>query len=323
MRITAAGSLPGDDFRGALTAMAEALPEVLPLPELPGRGLGSDMVGRALGLVDGLGFDLQPAGWRLTTGSSPEFRRAAAQWRTDLDDTEELLQGFNGVLKVGIAGPWTLAASVERPRGDRLLADHGARRELAEALAVGTRNLLADLGRRLPDATVMLQVDEPLLIAVADGSLPTASGFSRHRAVDGPELATALQPFSDGAILHCCAAGDWLPPARAAGFGAVSVDTRLFTSTSALDRLGEWLAAGSQLVAGVLDTSRPARQGPDELVTEALRVLRPLELDPTALSQQVMLGTGCGLAGWSRHDVVPQLEALRTAAPLLEEQLAR
>ena len=34
MRVTAAGSLPGTDFRGALSAMAEALPEVLPLPEL-------------------------------------------------------------------------------------------------------------------------------------------------------------------------------------------------------------------------------------------------------------------------------------------------
>ena len=41
MRVTAAGSLPGDDFRGALTAMTEVLPEVLPLPELPARGVGS------------------------------------------------------------------------------------------------------------------------------------------------------------------------------------------------------------------------------------------------------------------------------------------
>ena len=65
MLITAAGSLPGTDFRGALTAMAETLPEVLPLPELPARGVGSDMIGRALGLISGLGFDVQPAGWRL------------------------------------------------------------------------------------------------------------------------------------------------------------------------------------------------------------------------------------------------------------------
>ena len=57
MRVTAAGSLPGDDFRGALAAMTEVLPEVLPLPELPARGVGSGMTGRALGIIDGLGFD--------------------------------------------------------------------------------------------------------------------------------------------------------------------------------------------------------------------------------------------------------------------------
>lgn len=323
MRVTAAGSLPGGDFRGALSAMAEVLPEVLPLPELPARGAASGMVGRALGLVDGLGFDLQPAGWRLIPGSSPEHRRVTAQWRTDLDDTEELLQGFDGILKVGVAGPWTLAGSVERTRGDRLLADHGARRELSEALAEGVRNLLADLRRRLPAATILLQVDEPLLIAVADGSLPTASGFSRHRAVDGPELATALKLISDGALLHCCAPGDWLPTAGAAGFTGAAIDTRLFTSTAALDRLGDWLEGGHRLVAGVVDASRPERRGADALVTEALRVLRPLELDPASLTDRLVLGTGCGLAGWQLRDVVPQLEALRTAAPLLEEQLAR
>ncbi|TRY17423.1 hypothetical protein FOJ82_12880 [Tessaracoccus rhinocerotis] len=323
MRVTAAGSLPGDDFRGALSAIAEVLPEILPLPELPARGSSSGMVGRALGLVDGLGFDLQPAGWRLVPGSSPEHRRAAAQWRNDLDDTEELLQGFDGVLKVGVAGPWTLAGSVERPRGDRLLADHGARRELAEALAEGTGDLLAELRRRVPAATVLLQLDEPLLVAVADGSLPTASGFSRHRAVDGPELAAALRPLADGALLHCCAPGDWLPTAGAAGFAGAAIDTRLFTSTAALDRLGEWLEAGHQLVAGVVDTTRSEVQGADALVTEALRILRPLELDPESLTHRLVLGTGCGLAGLQLRDVVPQLEALRAAAPLLEEQLAR
>ncbi|MCC2593032.1 hypothetical protein LKO27_06345 [Tessaracoccus sp. OS52] len=323
MRITAAGSLPGDDFRGALTAMAEALPELLAFPELPARGPGSDMVGRALGLVDGLGFDLQPAGWRLTSASSPEHRRAAGQWRSDLDDAEELLQGFDGVLKVAVAGPWTLAGSVERPRGDRLLSDPGARRELAQALTEAVGELRASLQRRLPAATVWLQVDEPLLLAVADGSLPTASGFSRHAAVDGPELAGALQPLADGALLHCCAAGDWLPTARHAGFMGASIDTRLFTSATALDRVGEWLADGLTLVAGVVDTAGAQRQGTDALVAEALRLLRPLELDPGLVGQRVVLGTACGLAGWELRDVGGQLEALRSAAALLEEQLAR
>lgn len=41
MRVTAAGSLPGTDFAGALRAMGEQLPELLPWPELPARGVES------------------------------------------------------------------------------------------------------------------------------------------------------------------------------------------------------------------------------------------------------------------------------------------
>lgn len=326
MRVTAAGSLPGDDFRGALSAMTEVLPEITPLPELPARGVGSQMVGRALGLIDTLSFDLQPAGWRLTSGSGADHRRARAQWRFDLDDTEELLQGFTGVLKVAVAGPWTLAASVERPKGDRLLADHGARRELSQALADGVAALLAELARRLPDTTVALQVDEPLLVSVAEGRVPTASGFSRHRPVHPPEMSAALSPFTEverSAILHCCAAGDWLPLARSAGFGSVSLDLGLFGSGHQRDAVGQWLADGRSMVAGVVDSARPQLQSADELVTRLLYFLRPMGLDPEPLRTHVVLGTSCGLAGWSMGDVMPQLEQLRRAGELVDEQLDR
>ncbi len=322
MRTTAAGSLPGTDFRGALVAMAETLPQILPWPELPARGIGSDMVGRALGLIQGLGFDLQPAGWRIIPGTSREHGTARARWRSDLDDAEELLQGFEGVIKVGLAGPLTLAASVERTTGDRLLADHGARRELAQALAEAVRVLRSDLARRLPGATVLVQIDEPSLVAVARGEVPTASGFSRHRAVDAPELAGALVPLANEAVLHCCAPGDWLPLARSAGFRVVSVDTRLFTTAPSLDRLGEWLAEGRALMAGVVDTSERVVRSPDALVREALRVLRPLELDATVLLERVDLSTACGLADWRQQDVVGQLDNLRRAAELVAERLS-
>lgn len=317
MRITAAGSLPGSDFRGALGAMTDLLPEVLPLPELPARGPGSDLVGRALGLIDGLGFDVQPAGWRLAHHAGSEHRRARAQWRRDLDDAEELLQGFGGTLKVAVGGPWTLAASVERPTGDRLLADHGARRELAEALAEGTTLLRADLGRRLPEATVLIQIDEPALLAVRDGEIPTASGFSRHRRVDPPELVGALRPMATGALLHCCAPGRWAELARRAGFDSIGVDSRL----SHLDDLGEWLDGGGTLVLGVVETASAVPQSVDQLVDETLRVVRRLQIaDP---GERLLLGTACGLAGWDPRDIEPQLRALRRAAELSAEALLR
>lgn len=316
MRVTAAGSLPGHDFRGSLAAMAEALPDLLPLPELPARGVASGMVGRALGLIHGLDFDLQPAGWRLTQNSDADHRRARAQWRQDLDDAEELLQGFDGTLKVAVAGPLTLAAWVERPAGDRLLADHGARRELGEALADGVVTLREQLARRLPEVTVWLQLDEPALRPVIDGAIRTASGFGRHRSVSEAEAVDLLKPLARGSILHNCAPGRWLDVARRAGFAGCAVDSRL----ADLDELAQWADERRTLVLGVVETASAKAQGVDDLTREALRVLRDIRADP---GEHLLLGTACGLAGWRHRDVLPQLDALTRAAALVEENLAR
>ncbi|RRD07269.1 methionine synthase [Arachnia propionica] len=320
IRVTAAGSLPGDDFRGALTAMTELLPDPLPWPELPDRGIGSDMIGRALGVIDDLGFDLQPAGWRLIHGTGADHRRARAQWRRDLDDAEELLQGFPGPLKIALAGPWTLAATVERPNGDRLLADHGARDEVAQALHEGWARLRAELARRLPGVEVILQVDEPMLVAVGQGDIDTSSGFSRHRAVHRDDLTAALAPFRDGAWLHCCAPGDWLVTAERAGFRTAAVDSRLFRGAG-IDRLVEWAQGGGNLALGVVDTASGRVQPIDAVLAETLRVLRPLELGTAAVVRQVVLTTACGMAGWRIPDIPRQLESLREAARLAPENL--
>ncbi len=314
MKITAAGSLPGDDFRGALAAMAEHFPEVLPWPELPARGIGSGMIGRVIGLIDGLGFDVRPSGWRLTAHPGAEQRRAAAQWRRDLDDAEELLHGFAATLKVAIAGPWTLASSIELPRGDVLLADHGARREVSQALQAAVAQLGQELARRLPAAEVWWQIDEPSLLAVRDGKIPTASGFSKHRGVTEPDLVEALRPLATGAVLHCCAPGRWLDLARRCGFAGASVDSRLVD----LDDLAAWCDERRGLVLGVVDTTRPP-QGVDDLVRAGVGPLRQIQADA---GTDLLLGTACGLAGWNPRDVVGQLEALRRAAALVEEALA-
>ena len=309
MRVTAGGSLPGTDFRGALKAMTEMLPDLTPWPELPARGPGSGMIGRALGLVDGLAFDLQPAGWRLTDHGDAQHRRAQAAWRRDLDDAEELLQGFEGTLKVAVAGPWTLAASVERPTGDKVLADHGARREIGQALLEGVQRLGAELARRLPGTAVEWQLDEPALVAVREAGIPTASGFSRHRRVEDTDLRDGLAPFAD-AILHCCAGGRWLDVAARAGFRTAYVDA----AVADVDALGDWLDQGRSLVLGVVDTASGERQPADRLVDNARLVTREV-----GVSDALILGTACGLAGWAQADVTWQLDQLRRAAELLSQ----
>ena len=193
---TGVGSMPGDDaedYELAVRVVLEELTDLPHVPELPGRGAHADMIGRTLAVVAELGADLQPAGWRLTDASGIDHRRAKSLLAQDLDAVEELTQGYSGPFKIQVAGPWTLAAMVERPRGDRVLADHGARRELAEALAEGLRDHVADVRRRIPDADLVVQVDEPALPAVLAGAVPTASGFHRHRSVDPPRASPPLE----------------------------------------------------------------------------------------------------------------------------------
>ena len=152
------------------------------------------MTGRGLAVVAGLAADLQPAGWRLTDASGVDHRRARSLLAQDLDVVEELSQDYVGTFKTQVAGPWTLAATVEKPRGDKVLSDHGARRELAQALAEGITVHLADLRRRLRGVDRwIVQVDEPALAAVVNAQVPTASGFGRHRRVDLPEASAHLE----------------------------------------------------------------------------------------------------------------------------------
>ncbi|MDQ4008739.1 MAG: methionine synthase, partial [Actinomycetota bacterium] len=134
---TGVGSMPGEDVAEVVRVVLGELGDLPFLPELPARGAGATMTGRAVALLAGLGADLQPAGWRLTDAPGRDHRRARSLLAQDLDVLEERAQGYAGAFKVQVAGPWTLAATVERPRGDRLLADHGARRELAQSLAEG------------------------------------------------------------------------------------------------------------------------------------------------------------------------------------------
>ena len=73
-----------------------------------------------------------------TPEPAPEFAPpAVSEERAQeiLDQVEEQAQDHVGAFKAQVAGPWTLAATVEKPRGDKVLSDHGARRELAQALA--------------------------------------------------------------------------------------------------------------------------------------------------------------------------------------------
>ncbi len=307
------GSHPGEDQAAhdeAVRLVVDVLPDVVYLPEVPGRGAPAGMVGRSLALLSGLGADLQPAGWRLTDGSGVDHRRAVSLLAQDLDTVEERTQEYTGLLKTQVTGPWTLAASVERPRGDRVLADHGARRELAESLAEGLGGHVADLRRRVPGAAVVVQVDEPALPAVLGGRVPTASGFSRHRSVDAPGAAPALEVVLEAvraagaeAVVHCCAADVPFPLLERVGAPGLSVDLTVLDAAG-FDAVATALEAGRRVLLGVVPSTRPAGAAPTEgsVVAAVSRFLDMLGLEP---SERLVLTPSCGLAGadpgWARQ----------------------
>ena len=324
IRTTGIGSWPGTDMVDAIKIAFAECPDLPYLPELPARGPYAQMIGRSTAFLAGLGVDLQPAGWRLTDASSRDHRLAISTLRADFDLLEEHAQGYQGTIKLSVAGPWTLAAMMERPRGDRLLADYGARRDLSQSLAEGIAQLVAELIGRLPDVEFLIQLDEPLLPAVLAGAIPTASGFSRHRSIEPSEVSAALILVLDRlaptpVAVHCCAAGVPVELLRSAGLAGLLIDIDQLSNAD-WDEVGASLEAGQWIGLGALPTD--GALGPDQLARRVLRRLRDLNVDPELLAAQTVITPACGLVSATREGAVRALRTLRTAAQIVIEQLA-
>ena len=309
---TGIGSLPGADpgaFTEAVRVVFGELTDLPHLPELPGRGATASMTGRSLAMVTDLGADLQPAGWRLTDAPGIDHRRARSLLAQDLDTVEEHGQEYAGAFKVQVAGPWTLSATVEKPRGDKVLSDVGARRELAQALAEGLRAHIADVRRRLPGVTdLLVQVDEPALPAILAGSVPTASGFHRHRSVDPPAASLALEwvlgAVADaGAVplVHCCASDLPIGLVRGAGARGICVDLERL-ATGQYDDFAQAVEDGDRVLLGAVPTADSWELTDKQVTERVLRLLDMLGLEPAS---NLVITPACGLAGaspaWARR----------------------
>jgi hypothetical protein len=323
---TGVGSLPGTDPLEAALLVAGELPDLPHLPELPDRGPGADLLGRGAGLLADLHVDLQPAGWRLVARPGVDVRRARDLLARDLDALEIALAGWSGPLKVQAAGPWTLAAGVELPRGDKVLADEVAVGDVTSSLAQGLADLVADVRRRVPGARLLVQVDEPTLPAVLAGRLRTASGFGALPTPEEPvaqaRLAEVLGAVTAaGAVpaVHCCAARP--PVALFAGAGArvVSVDGTLIDERDD-DAVGEAVEAGVRLLLGLVpstDPGRPARAV--DLAQPARRLWSRLGFPAADLGEAVAVTPTCGLAAASASYARRALALTRDTARALGE----
>ena len=304
---TGIGSLPGFDPITTARLIRDELPDLPHIAELPGRGPSAGLVGRTAALLVDLPVDLQPAGWRLVDRPGADQRRAVSMLRRDLDALDEIFEGYTGPLKLQVGGPWTLAATLEKTRGDKVLADHGARRDLFDSLAEGVRLHVAEVSRRIPGAVIMLQLDEPGLPAVLAGDVPTVSGFGRLRAIDEAAAQTALALVIDSAgvpvVVHSCALDVPVPILRRAGACAVSFDLSIFPRNDAqTGALAEAVEAGVTLFVGVVPTAGSPSSADSAGAVGAYRsqvakLWQRLDQPPDTLAGSVVVTPACGLAG--------------------------
>ncbi len=313
---TGIGSWPGQDVREPLRIVRELLGGLDPdsdgvtglpyLPELPGRGPGGDLIGRTAGLLVDLPVDLQPAGWRLVDRPGRDLQRTAAFWREDLDVLAETFDGYAGQLKLAVAGPWTLAAGLWLPRGERAVVDPSAARDLTESLAEGLRGLLTTVAGHLPGAELVVQIDEPSLPTVLAGRLPTASGYGRLPAVDPQVVLPTIQTVLEAAgerhtLVHCC---DRQPPQtllRRAGAGGLAFDTALLTPAG-WEGLAVAAEEGRRVYLGCVPTTG-ALPSVADLAADVAQAWARLGM-PSAGLADLAVTPSCGLAGATAAEAI-------------------
>lgn len=319
---TGIGSLPGTDPMAAARTVVTELPDFPHLAELPARGPGADMIGRTAGLLVDIAVETTPRGWRLSSDRpGKDLRRARSMLSQDLDALEEVLDGYTGLLKLQVAGPWTLAATMEQAHSLKAaLADPGAVTYLAGSLAEGLAAHVAEVAKRVPGARIVVQVDEPALSAAMEGAVPSPSGWSRIRAVEEEVIRARLRTVLASAsryytVVHCCG---WPVPfgiIRGVGADAVSFDLSQLR-TADWDLLAETAEAGLGLLVGLPSAADGDGQQLARLVVDAWR---RMGLPPGTCAPQVVITPACGLALASPAEADAMLRRVRDAARILPE----
>lgn len=326
---TAAGDWPGTDPYEAHRAVRGELGGVnLPfLPSLPARGPGSDAVGRTLGVLAELPFDLQPHGWRLVQRPGKDQRRAESALSSDINalgDVAGAEESPAGRLKLHLCGPLTLAAAVSLHGGERVLVDHGARRELYASLAVGAADLVGRVSSVARGAGITVQLDEPSAEQILTGRVPTASGYRTLRAVDRRE-ATEAWDLVTASVMAAGATGTVLVP----GAGDTAFEAARATSDPVLslglgditdarwESLAEDVESGRRLVLAVLDPTGALPQV-TALAESVLSAWRRVGLPVGALAH-LTITTTPGLAATSPTEAVRVLTRLAQVADALDQ----
>jgi methionine synthase II (cobalamin-independent) len=307
------GSWPGTAARSAAEVVVGELGAAMAhVVELPARGVGADIVGRAGALLIDVAIDTVPRGYRVAARPGAVTRRAVSLLDEDIDALEEAwetagLRGSGRPVKVQAPGPITLAAELELANGHRAITDLGAVHDIAASLAEGVGAHRAAVSRRL-DTPVVVQFDEPSLPAAVAGRLAGVTTLSPVAPIE-ETLATALLDTCVAAAgaevsVHSCATALPWKVLQRSNIAAVSVDVTTLEAAD-LDAAAEFVDSGRAVVLGVISSSTPARRpSAEEVATAVVAVTDRLGFGQAALRTRIGVTPSCGLAAatpqWAR-----------------------
>ena len=282
------------------------------LVELPARGVGADIIGRAGALLIDIAIDTVPRGYRLVARPGAVTRRSASLLGEDIDALEEAwelagLRGSGRPVKVQAPGPITLAAELELPNGHRAITDLGAFNDIATSLAEGVAAHRASVSRRL-DTPVVVQFDEPSLPAAVAGRLAGVTSLSSVAAIE-ETLATTMLDICAAAAgaevsVHSCGSSIPWKVMQDSAISAVAVDVATLQAAD-LDAVGEFVESGRVVMLGVVASRAPARPpAMEEVATSAAAITDRLGFGRSVLRDRIGITPACGLAAatpdWAR-----------------------
>jgi methionine synthase II (cobalamin-independent) len=307
------GSWPGTAARPAAEVVVGELGAAMAhVVELPARGVGADIVGRAGALLVDVAIDTVPRGYRVAARPGAVTRRAVSLLDEDIDALEEAwetagLRGSGRPVKVQAPGPITLVAQLELANGHRAITDLGALHDIAASLAEGVGAHRAAVSRRL-DTPVVVQFDEPSLPAAVAGRLTGVTTLSPVAPID-ETLATTLLDTCVAAAgaevsVHSCATALPWKVLQRSNIGAVAIDVTTL-ETADLDAVAEFVDSGRAAVLGVVSSSTPARRpSAEEVAAAVVAVTDRLGFGRAALRDRIGVSPACGLAAatpqWAR-----------------------
>jgi methionine synthase II (cobalamin-independent) len=317
------GSWPGTAPRQAAEVVVGELAGALAhIVELPARGVGADMLGRAGALLIDVAIDTVPRGYRIAARPGAVTRRAVSLLDEDMDALEEAwetagLRGAGRVVKVQAPGPITLAAGLELANGHRAITDSGAVRDLAASLAEGVAAHRAALAHRL-DTAVVVQFDEPSLPAALAGELTGVTSLSPVVALDeavaGALLDTCVATVGAEVLVHSCTAALPWNMLQRSTISAVSVDAGTLRKAD-LDGVAAFVESGRAVMLGVVAARPPdKRPSAEEVATAVVAVTDRLGFGRSALRDRIGVTPACGLAAATPQWARIAIELARLAA---------